>query len=144
MAKKPSDLGARVRAFRDEKRMSLNELASSAGLSKGYLSDLENGNASRPSAETLYEISKTLGVTMLDLLGKELVAEPEKDIPESLRAFADEHDLPEADVRMLASIQFRGERPRSNERWFLIYQTIRNSEPLDDAIADRRTRRRPT
>jgi hypothetical protein len=38
-------------------------------------------------------------------------------VPEGLREFAEEEGLPEADLQMLASIQVRGEQPRTKERW---------------------------
>jgi hypothetical protein len=44
---------------------------------------------------------------------------------------AEEDDLPEADVMMLATIQFRGEAPATTERWRYIYQAIRSSRDLD-------------
>lgn len=40
-------------------------------------------------------------------------------------------DLPEADIEMLAGIRFRGEEPRTPERWEFIYQAIKNSAPMD-------------
>lgn len=48
---------------------------------------------------------------MSDLMGRKLLpATPQ--VPYSLHEFADEEELPEADLYMLASIQFRGEQPR--------------------------------
>lgn len=42
-----------------------------------------------------------------------------------------EEGLPEADVLMLASIEFRGEAPRTKERWRYIYNAIETSRGLD-------------
>jgi transcriptional regulator with XRE-family HTH domain len=122
-----------MRRFREERGLSLNQLAAKAGVSKGYLSSLENEpSARRPSAETLYALANALGVTIADLMGRKLLFETASEVPESLRDFAAELDLPEADVQMLASIQFRGEQPRTKERWRYIYTAIRTSEPLDE------------
>jgi transcriptional regulator with XRE-family HTH domain len=115
-----------------DKGLSLTELATKAHVSKGYLSNLENDpDHKRPSAQTLYAIAKALGVTMSDLLGEKLIVEPIVKVPAGLRAFADEVDLPHADVQMLASIQFRGGQPQSKERWRHIYDAIRMSQELD-------------
>jgi transcriptional regulator with XRE-family HTH domain len=126
------DVGGRIRRYRQERNLSLTQLAEEAGVSKGYLSALENNPTSkRPSAETLYGIAKALGVTMSDLLGRKLLSTPSTHIPEGLREFADQENLPEADVRMLSAIQFRGEPPQTKERWQYIYTAIRTSESMD-------------
>jgi transcriptional regulator with XRE-family HTH domain len=126
-------VGERIRRFREDQSQSLSQLAANAGVSKGYLSSLENDpQARRPSAETLYAVANALGVTMADLMGRQVRAVTAPDMPQSLREFAAEQNLPEADVRMLASIQFRGEQPRTKERWRYIYNAIRTSQPLDE------------
>src|SRR6266545_4606439 len=126
-------IGDRIRRYRKERSLSLNQLADQTGVSKSYLSALENeastGSASRrPSADTLYAIAKVLGVTMSDLLGRRLLIEEPTETSESLRKFAAEDDLPESDIAMLRAIQFRGEPPRTVERWRYIYTAIRVSE----------------
>jgi transcriptional regulator with XRE-family HTH domain len=130
-------IGGRIRRYRAERNLSLSQLAEQANVSKGYLSALENqhnssAHARRPSAETLYAIAKVLGVTISDLLGRTLLHTISTEIPESLRAFADQEDLPEADVQMLSAIQFRGEAPRTVERWRYIYTAIRTSQAIDE------------
>jgi transcriptional regulator with XRE-family HTH domain len=126
------DLGTRIRRFRRERGLNLSQLAHKAGVSKGYLSALENDpEARRPSAETLYALANALGVTMADLMGRKILPAAATDVPDSLREFANEENLPEADVQMLASIQFRGEQPRTTERWRYIYTAIRTSVAID-------------
>ncbi len=125
-------IGDRIYKYRHEAGLSLNQLATSAKVSKGYLWSLENEPDKRPSAETLYAIAEALGVTMSTLLGRRLLTEQPTDIPESLREFANEKGLPIKDVRMLAGIEFRGVRPQSRERWEHIYNAIRMSRELDD------------
>jgi transcriptional regulator with XRE-family HTH domain len=132
-----SGLGERIRRYRRDRNLSLNQLADQAGVSKGYLSALENEKSSstksrRPSADTLYAIAKVLGVTMSDLLGRRLLITETTETPESLRKFAEEETLPETDVAMLKAIQFRGEHPRTVERWRYIYTAIRVSESMDE------------
>ncbi|MFC0541937.1 helix-turn-helix domain-containing protein [Kutzneria chonburiensis] len=127
-------VGARIRRYREERKLSLSQLAEDAGVSKGYLSALENASGShtkRPSAETLYAIAKVLGVTMSDLLGRKLLTAASAEIPRSLLDFAAQDGVPEADVQMLSTIQFRGDAPRTVDRWRYIYTAIRTSEAID-------------
>lgn len=125
-------LGDRIRRYRRQKELSLSELADRAGISKGYISNLErNSETTRPSANTLFAIAKALGVTMADLHGHEPVVTAAEGIPKSLREFAEAENLPESDIRMLAAIEFRGERPRTKERWRYIYDAIRVSREFD-------------
>lgn len=117
-------IGARIRAMRAEKGLSLTELAEQAGVSKSYLSTVENGTGSRPGAAVLHRLAQTLGVTLADVLGREVRAIKALEIPPSLRQFADEQDLPETDIQMLAGIKFRGETPRDAASWNFIYRAI--------------------
>jgi transcriptional regulator with XRE-family HTH domain len=124
--------GKNIRRFRLERDLSLSELARRANISKGYISNLERGEANaRPSGETLYALAEALGVTMSDLLGRKLLVEQKQQIPTGLREFAKAEEVPEADVAMLAAIKFRGEQPQSMERWRHIYEAIRTSGILD-------------
>ncbi len=122
----PGKLGQRLRKRREERGLSLSKLAERAGVSKGYLWSLENGRANaRPSGRTLYAIARELGTTMTDLLGQQMLTEPARHVPDSLRAFAAEEDLPEADVQMLAGVNFRGQQPDDIESWRFIWRAIR-------------------
>jgi transcriptional regulator with XRE-family HTH domain len=124
-------IGERVRAFRLERGLNLSQLALAAGLSKSYVSSIEAGDTPRPSGETLYAIAEALGVTMSDLLGRRLLTDPPVEQPQSLEEFARENRLPEADIKMLASIRFRGGQPKTKERWAHIYSAIRQTEWMD-------------
>ena len=55
-------VGSKIAEIRNIKGMSLSKLARDAGISKGYLSDIENGIKDNPSKELLEKIAKTLGV----------------------------------------------------------------------------------
>lgn len=125
-------IGARIRRYRDDAGLTLSALATKANVSKGYLHRLESDTGDvRPSGKTLYALAEALGVTMSDLLGRRLLAPAQPEVPTTLREFADEEGLPEADVLMLASIEFRGEAPRTKERWRYIYNAIETSRGLD-------------
>jgi transcriptional regulator with XRE-family HTH domain len=128
-----NSVGARIARYRADKNMSATRLAFEAEISKSYLSSIEAEGAPhrRPSADVLYRIAKALGVTMADLLGRSIAPEVPAELPEGLQEFAAEENLLRGDVEMLASIHFRGERPRTPERWRFIYQAIRISEGLD-------------
>jgi transcriptional regulator with XRE-family HTH domain len=127
-------VGERIKRFRGDRGMSATELSAQSGVSKSYLSELENPKLStkKPSAEVLYEIAKALGVAMSDLMGRPIIIAPSREQPQSLKDFLKVHpNLPESDIEMLSQIQFRGEPPRSVERWEFIYQAIKNSEAMD-------------
>lgn len=117
-------IGSRIRSMRTQKGLSLTELAEKAGVSKSYLSTVENGTGSRPGAAVLHKLAQTLGVTLADVLGREVQATTATHIPQSLREFAKQQDLPESDIEMLAGIKFRGETPRDAASWSFIYKAI--------------------
>jgi transcriptional regulator with XRE-family HTH domain len=136
MSKASETIGERIKGFRAERGMSPSELAEKAGVAKSYLSTLEHEdrskNVRRPSADTLYRIASALGVAMSDLLGRPVITAAQAGRrPRSLVEFAKRRNLPEADIEMLAGIKFRGEGPRTPERWEFIYQAIKNSAPMD-------------
>jgi transcriptional regulator with XRE-family HTH domain len=128
-------IGQRIRRYRQDRGMSLSQLAVASGVSKSYLSELEsmNGNdtAHGPSADVLYRIGNALGIAMSDLLGRPIITRPTKKRPPSLMKFAEEANLPESDIEMLASIKFRGQQPKTADRWAFIYQAIKNSAGMD-------------
>ncbi len=121
----------RIKGLRAEHGLSLSELARLSGVSKGYLSQIERSAEARPSASTLFALAKALGTSAAALLGstEEGVAAEEAapEIPDSLREFAAEAELPPAELHMLARIRYRGEAPRSKEDWRFIYESIRRS-----------------
>jgi transcriptional regulator with XRE-family HTH domain len=62
-----SVLSGRVRARRRDRGLSLDRLAALAGLSKGVLVQLENGEAN-PSIATLCKVAAALGASVADLV----------------------------------------------------------------------------
>lgn len=60
------DTGARIREFRQARKLRLRELAARAGISPGFLSQVERGQAN-PSVGTLRRLAEELGVTLPDL-----------------------------------------------------------------------------
>lgn len=121
-------LGAEIRRRREEQGLSLSDLARMAGVSKGYLSQIEHEQARRPSAQTTFKIARALGTSIGELLGEaEGRAKAEAEIPESLQEFASQVRLPEEELRMLAGIRYRGRVPRTADDWRFIYESIRRS-----------------
>lgn len=125
-------LGARIRALRDAEGLSLGDLAEKTGVSKSYLWNLENKPGhQKPSADTVYAIAKVLGTTMSALLGRRLLSEPPDEIDETLQQFAKKAKLSQGEVRTLASINWRGDPPKSAERWRFVYDALKASKSLD-------------
>ncbi len=122
-----TSLGERIRLRRTEINISLAELARRADLSKGYLHAIETGGTQSPSAEILFRIANELGTTIADLLGEE---EPEQDDSEhsmELLQFAEQADLTEDDIEMLAGIRYRGKRPETVDDWRYIFESIKRT-----------------
>jgi transcriptional regulator with XRE-family HTH domain len=62
------DVGPRLRAHREERGLSLRELARRLGVSPSAISQIETGK-SRPSVSTLYAIVSELGMSLDELFG---------------------------------------------------------------------------
>ncbi|SET73566.1 XRE family transcriptional regulator, master regulator for biofilm formation [Salinibacillus kushneri] len=57
-------IGERIKKQRQQKNMSLSELAEQAGVAKSYLSSIERNLQSNPSIQFLEKISSVLGVSV--------------------------------------------------------------------------------
>jgi transcriptional regulator with XRE-family HTH domain len=108
--------------------MTLTQLALQAEISKAYLSQVETGRVAKPSAQSLYRIASVLGTSVGALLGLTAQLEGEEvDIPPSLEEFAREAKLTDHEKLMLASIRYRGRRPRRADDWRYLWESIRRS-----------------
>jgi transcriptional regulator with XRE-family HTH domain len=63
----------RIKALRKKAKLTLDQAAEQAGLSKSYLWELENRDLPRPSAEKLAGLARAFNVTVDYLLGGEAV-----------------------------------------------------------------------
>ncbi|MGD6802220.1 helix-turn-helix domain-containing protein [Rossellomorea vietnamensis] len=61
-------IGERVKKLRQERKMSMTELADKAGVAKSYLSSIERNLQKNPSVQFLEKISKALDVPVDSLL----------------------------------------------------------------------------
>ena len=125
-------LGHRIRFLRNGKGWSLSQLAKESGLSKAYISDLENGSAGKPNIQYIFAIAVALGVTLSELLEESeartegpRTRRKESELPSGLRELQLELKLSEDDVEKLAQISFRGDRPRDKEAWRYLIETLK-------------------
>jgi transcriptional regulator with XRE-family HTH domain len=138
MAFEPTAVGRRMREEREKAGLSLAQLAQRSGLTKAYLVRLEN-QGGNPSVEVVTQIADALDLTAADLLGGPVIrfVEDQREIPPSLRAFADEEHLTSSDINMLASIRWRNQQPpRTAERWRYVYRSLLMSREIDEEQAN--------
>jgi transcriptional regulator with XRE-family HTH domain len=70
-----ANLGQEIRRLRKWRNMTLDALAGQAGITKGYLSKIENGNANLERRKTIKAIADALRVSVADLTGDHFIAD---------------------------------------------------------------------
>ena len=101
-----TSVGERIRGRRAELGWTQDQLAQKAGISKSFLSDLENGKRS-VGANNLLDIARALGVS-LDFLMTGTASQDQRSevpIPASLARFAAEEGLTFRQTLMLLEMQ---------------------------------------
>lgn len=132
-ARDMAELGARLRALREERGYSLSALAESAGVSKGYLSDLERGTAGNPTVDVVRKIAGGLGVPLLALLGEDGAANyAPPPMQPGLREFLEEsarhgEKIPDQAVEILARMARRGRKAQTAADWAYLYQFLKRN-----------------
>ena len=127
-------VGDRIKARRAELGWTQELLAQKAGISKSFLSELENGKR-RVSADNLLEIARTLSVS-LDYLMTGTTTEAtqvEVPIPSSLAKFAAEERLSFRQTLMLLDMQKQIVAHRSSSKkdglegvdWRKFYEAVK-------------------
>ncbi|MCB1470129.1 MAG: helix-turn-helix transcriptional regulator [Rhizobiaceae bacterium] len=101
-------LADRIKAFRMRKKLSLQELADAAGVSKAHIWDLETGRSKNPSIELLTKLANKLDVAVIDLVGENPAGEEEGS-----RVLGMYRELKDLSVRDLDVIQSMIERLKS-------------------------------
>jgi transcriptional regulator with XRE-family HTH domain len=139
----PSSLGGRVADLRARKGMLQKDLADQAGISVGFLSEVENGHRT-PGAEVLLRIADVLGASLDYLLrGQDPKAEAKPVlIPPSLQEAAEErhwsYEVTASLLRAQGEVRFRRtptgrgtERPRdwSKQDWIRLHDVLYEDEP---------------
>ncbi|MBE3584743.1 helix-turn-helix domain-containing protein [Desulfofundulus thermocisternus] len=90
-------LGDKIRILRSEKNLSLQELASRAGISLSYLSEIERGTV-YPALSTLKRIAEALEVSPTSIMGQE------GSLGHKLKALREEYGLTQAQLANLAGV----------------------------------------
>ena len=101
-----SGVGERIKTRRTELSWTQDALCTKAGISKGFLSDLENDKRS-VSAVNLLDIARALGVSLDFLMTGEASQDQQKKIllPSSLALFAGDEGLSFRQTLMLLDMQ---------------------------------------
>ena len=129
-------LAKKLRKLRDDKGLSLDEVAKKAQISKAYLWELERESekAKKPSADVLLRIADALSTTLAELLSLPTVQSDQGpvEIPSSLREFQKQmeamgHVLPDSELRDLATMKFRGGQPETAAEWHQLYLVLDSS-----------------
>ncbi|RLL46668.1 helix-turn-helix domain-containing protein [Oceanobacillus piezotolerans] len=71
-------IGEKIKKLRQEKKMSISELAEKAGIAKSYLSSIERNLQSNPSIQFIEKVSDVLGVSVNDLINDKEQTDPSK------------------------------------------------------------------
>jgi transcriptional regulator with XRE-family HTH domain len=127
-------LGERIKSRRLELEWTQDVLSQKAGISKGFLSDLENGKRG-VNAETLLDIARVLGVS-LDYLMKgtadEQTARSEVEIPRALAEFAADRGLSFRQTltllqmhRQIVAHRTAPDAERAGFDWAKFYESVR-------------------
>jgi len=128
-------VGDRIREIREEMQMNQDQLAERAGLSKGFLSDIEN-NKRNIGSENLLKIANVLGASVDYLLRGEIAESGSTEpvvIPPELSQAAEELELSyaatvellEAHRSVIARRSNKGLRKFSVEDWKKLHEAIK-------------------
>lgn len=98
----PSPLGEKLRALRQQKKLSLEQLAALTGSSKSYLWELENRDNPNPSLDKLSKLAAALDVTTEFLLS-DATALPDAEVVDEA-FFRKYKALPEHTKRQIRKI----------------------------------------
>ena len=140
----PRGQPAALRAACQREGLTQADLAKKAGISRPYMSSIEQGSAAQLSLRVAWTLCDALrlrapvdlGLRPVEVEGVELEGvelddtevedrgRAEPGVPPSLEAFAEAEGLGPADIQMLAGITYRGRRPSAPWQWRVIYRVI--------------------
>lgn len=122
-------IGARIRTRRGSMRLSQQELAEAAEISRTYLSLIERGEAKNITFNVLRRLALALGISVSALTGEttaEIVISP------SLRQLALEEGLSYEETQALSQLELRGREPQTVEDWRKLYKALREVLELEE------------
>ena len=140
-----TSFGGRLRRARQGQKKTLRQVASSAGVSIAYLSDLERGVLENPTLDKLRGIAAALDVSLNELLdvpgpGREPAREPSalREFVESDRFLSltkeqarrlrrDPASLRKEWLEVLGAINLGGLQPRTVSDYAFVFETIRHA-----------------
>ena len=129
-------LAERLKDTRKQAGLTLEQLATEAGVSKTYLWELEHDTEGekRPSADVLLRIANALQTTIAELLNQPVVRvnKASVDVSKSLLEFREwmseiKEPLTDEEFRDLAAMRFRGGQPKSKDDWYDLYRTLKRT-----------------
>ncbi|MCA9360058.1 helix-turn-helix transcriptional regulator [Candidatus Nomurabacteria bacterium] len=110
MKNSSQQIGGIIKKRRLDAGMSMDKLAQEAGVSKAYISQLESGTSTKPSASKLFDIAAALGTSMADLLGKTVPITDmtsEVEIPGNLVAISKTLSISDSMLKRMVMVQNR-------------------------------------
>ena len=78
-------VGSKIAEIRHKRGISLSKLSRESGVSKGYLSELENGIKENPNIEILDKIAKALDISVSDLFEQDPIDEELEELEEDMK-----------------------------------------------------------
>jgi transcriptional regulator with XRE-family HTH domain len=110
------DLGTALRRFRDERGLSLRELATLSEVDHAYIHRLEGGDKTAPSPEILDRLSRALKLPparrkLLEFLNAARPMDP--NLFEVALANPERLEI----IKVAATMSFRGAKPSSMDEW---------------------------
>ena len=126
-------LGDRIKSRRQTLGWTLDRLATEAGVSKGFLSDLENGNRKSAGSDYLKQIAKALSVPVDHIISGTPLEGADQDIqiPASLAAFAKSENLTFPQTLMILRLRqqvvaFRNDEGPDSFDWKPFYEAVKS------------------
>ena len=116
--------GKNVLILRKERKLSQEQLANLAEVSRNYISMIERGEADNVSEVIIQKLAGSLEVPTEQLIN-DINKVSGTMIPPALREFALEEGLSFKTVDKLKHIPFRGKEPTTAQEWKDLYKAVR-------------------
>lgn len=117
-------IGKNMLIFRKERKLTQEQLAEIADVSRNYISMIERGEAENLSEEIVQKLAWGLEISVEQLVGKPN-EKTGTTIPPALREFALSEGLNFEVVDSLMQIPFRGKEPTTAKEWKDLYEAMK-------------------